>query len=381
MFLISEESVPVLEMPQAGGVLDSRSRGSRFSLVEHEDSISGVEFFLKQFSYDEKLNYPIGATGLRADIWAEMVRTISLATVQARSSHQQPGFTSAEFPALDGLAIRLLEKLFQNQYGSPNGAQFRMFNQRYNGFKKSFRDISFYGAVSELNGVHLRTNSRKPEPTLVSREFSFQSVGKRQKLSFEVILENGLPVDLKLSRRCRPVNPEADSILRDIRSILQDQRERLVQAKLCLETPVALGPSPELVYSIVGKLADLGFPSGSYSRSSLGAGVFPSSRYSHKVLSMETRLTFGHCDRCHSLKFITADEATREQVLGLESLSRELILPWHESICGKSPKEIEREDRLKLLDQKERELRRERSLRSQLKRNPDYYRKQSSYHW
>lgn len=372
MFLIPEESTPQLKgKPQPSG--------SRVSTVEHPDSIAGVEFFLKQFSTDEKLNYPLGATGLRGEIWADMVRNIGLATVQVRSVHQQAGYSSQEFPVIDWLASRFLERLFQEQYGHPNGAQFKIYTGNRAGLNKSFREVSFWDLISELNSVPFKALQEKSQTFTVYREFQFQAVGKRQKLIFEVLLDRGTVVDLKLSKRSRSVNPEGDRVLADVRAILQDQRERVSEAKRCLDTPLALGPSPELAYSIVGKLSDLGFPAGSYSRSSLGAGVFPQPRYSHKVLAMETQLVFVHCERCHSLSAITAEKASGEQMLGLTGLSRDLISPWHGSICGKSAAEIQREDRLKLAMLDERQRIRDRKNFLQRKRDLDYYRQQKRY--
>jgi len=369
VFLIPEESTPQLEERP-------RPSGSRVSIVEHPDSIAGVEFFLKQFSPKEKLNYPLGAAGLRGEIWADMVRNIGLATAQARSVHQQAGFTPQEFPVVDWLASRFLERLFQEQYGHPNGAQFRLFWGSRAGLNRSFREVSFWELISELNAVPVRMPQQKSKTAVISREFHFQAVGKRQKLIFDVLLDRGAVVDLKLSKRSRAVNPEGERVLADVRAILHDQRERLSEAKRCLDTPLALGPSPELAYSIVGRLAELGFPTGSYSRSSLGAGVFPQLRYFHKVLAMETQLVFVHCERCHSLTAISAEKATGEQTLGLTTLSKDLISPWHRGICGKSAVDLQREDRLKLAMRKERQRIRDRDEFLQRKRNPDYYRKQ-----
>jgi len=374
MFLIPETI--------ASRVEPTAPSNSRVSTLEHPDSLRAVGRILDQFG--DEPTYLMGVAGLESNRWASTLRSVGLATLRARSEMQQPGYSAEEFPVLDRLAAGLIEQLFRRNYGNPVGADFKDLDPEARGYRKSYRRVSLDGVVARLNSNRTAQADRF-RGNRGELEFTFQAVGKVQRLIFQAeVDEDGCTREIlgvKRKGRGAPVNSEASDILNSLNRILQDQSARRQLAELFLETPRALAPSAAIVAEIERDLRIYGFAIGDYNRSSLGAGFFPHSRYYQGPEGGSgPSLIFEHCDSCHSLRGITADGASAFQLKCLEKLTAARIEPWHRDICGKTAEQVDSKDARdrRLQEVRARAIERKKMLevKFQSSGNPDIQRRQ-----
>lgn len=315
---------------------------------EH-DAIAEIERFKKLFLHGtdvHRYGYSVEDSAKTAESSGERLRAIGAATYERSNALGCPGPLGGREWLIDGLAKNLLRNLLSavTIRTAPAGA-----------LRKATAEVSF-SELMRLIGSSSQWDSVKSKANIREREYLISGEGIDERLIFlghplGLSPSTGMVSGVKMWGRGKPRSLAGGNLKRAINGIFEDQNRRITLSYEYDQSPEANALPAPLRAEIKRALEAVGIPNGSYSREGFSSGKFPYRFTYAPIQDSQAGLIFSRCSNCRSVKSLSIENGSYDQLRTVWELTETHISPWHERICGSERYTTATRSRLSFKDQ------------------------------
>jgi len=299
------------------------------------DSLRLMEKVYAQF--DRKIGIKGYRTTLsnKADSSYEDLRAIGWATHRAERELLPEGYSPGKRPLLDGLAINLIDQVFNDELDSYLLSERFPKRHIFKG-RQVENPISLDQLMQDL--IDLSSwESKSPGAGSPAKTWEIgvsDRIAGWGKLTFLA--------DIRVEHRETTIfavsSPDdwLKRVVQGINGVLDDMVRRRGLARFYGDTKKAPALPADLRAMLKEELEGIGVPNGTYSREGFSSGYFPYPVTTSEIKDRRTTAThliFLRCD-CGAVKGVTLRGGFKRQKSTLTSFTKNQIVPWHDSFCG-----------------------------------------------